>query len=107
MVGIDEVGVAGIAIPHDRAEISGQDGPGVDVLGAASAGVHRGQKRGGRDVDILQPTRGVARGLIDVQHPTWRSSLRTRGRKVASSARASTSRSVEYWPTAATMIRFP
>lgn len=41
MVRIDQVGVAGVAIAHDGAGVSGQDSAGVDVGGAAPAGVHQ------------------------------------------------------------------
>jgi hypothetical protein len=47
VVRVNQVSVAGVAVPHDGAGVSGQDGPSVDVGGAAAAGVHRGQKRGG------------------------------------------------------------
>jgi hypothetical protein len=64
VVSVDEVGVAGVAIAHDGAGVSGQDLSGVDVGGAATAGVHRGQERGGRDVHVLQSSGRAAWGPV-------------------------------------------
>jgi hypothetical protein len=69
VVGVDQVDVAGVAVADDGAGVAGQHLPGVDVGLGPAAGVHRGQKLGGRDVDVFESAVGAGGGFVDVQHP--------------------------------------
>jgi hypothetical protein len=65
----DQVGVAGVAVAHDRAGVAGQDPSGVDVGCGSSAGVHRGEELPRGDVDIFQSPGREAGALIGVEDP--------------------------------------
>jgi hypothetical protein len=77
VVRVDQVGVAGVAIAHDVAGVSGQHTTGLDVVGAAPAGVHHGQKRSGCDMHVFQTARGAARALVNVGPSSWAARCRT------------------------------
>jgi len=66
VMGLDQVGVAAVAVAHDRAGVSGQHLSGVDSGLAASTGVHRGQELGARHMHVFEAAVGAGWGLIDV-----------------------------------------